>query len=140
MAADRSGTPLVVIAVAIAGLLSTVGAAALGGYWANENVKRQFESQRTAQIQDQRRVVYVDFIRATTQACDASQTGNDAEIQKTAVEVVNQEARVLLIASPNTREPLTKLTDYVIRGEGCENDQYFGLRNAFIERAQQELQ
>src|SRR6266540_2179611 len=110
--ADRSGTPFIVIAVAITGLLSTVGAAALGGYWANESVKRQFESQRTAQIQDQRRAVYV----------------------------LNQEGRVLLIASPNTRQSLEKLTDYVIRGEGCEFDRYIKLRSAFIEGAQLELE
>jgi len=82
----------------------------------------------------------VEFIRATTQACDAKEAGKDAEIQKTAVEVLNQEGRVLLIASPNTRQSLEKLTDYVIRGEGCEFDRYIKLRSAFIEGAQLELE
>ena len=53
---NRGGTPVIVV-VAIIGLLSTVGASALGGYWGSksaevsaESLERQFESQRTAAI------------------------------------------------------------------------------------------
>jgi len=79
---DRSGAPFVVVAVAIAGLLSTLGAAALSGYWTNASVERQFDSQRTAQIQDLRRQVYVDFLQRTTEACIAGGTEDKEKIDK----------------------------------------------------------
>ena len=68
---DRSGAPIVVIIVALAGLLSTLGAAALSGYWTNVAVEHQFEKQRSAQIQDQRRQVYVDYLQRGTDLCAA---------------------------------------------------------------------
>ncbi len=81
------------------GLLSTIGASALGGYWANESVQRQFQSQRSAAIQDQRRAVYVDLIRATTPVCDAKGNKDAAKYQSAAVELLNQQGRALLIAT-----------------------------------------
>jgi len=39
---ERSGAPFVVVLVAIAGLLSTLGAAGLSGYWTNASVKPDF--------------------------------------------------------------------------------------------------
>src|SRR6266496_5029280 len=95
---NRSGS-LLVVAVAIVGLLSTIGASALGGYWANESVQRQFQSQRSAAIQDQRRAVYVDLIRATTPVCDAKGNKDAAKYQSAAVELLNQQGRALLIAT-----------------------------------------
>jgi hypothetical protein len=137
---SRTGSYLVV-AVAIVGLLSTISAAALGGYWANESVHRQFQSQRSAQIQDQRRAVYVDFLRATTRVCDAKGIeDNDAKINAAEVELVNQQGHVLLIASPSLRKPIDDFVEYVASNRGCDNDQYFRFRNKFIDAAQLELQ
>ena len=70
-ATDRSNTPTVVVVVAVVGLLATVGSAALGGFWANRNVERQLKSERAAEIQDQRREIYLGYLRATTDVCDA---------------------------------------------------------------------
>jgi hypothetical protein len=143
---DRSNTPLVVVLVAIMGLVSTVGAAALGGYWANKSVERQFESQRTAEIQDQRREVYVDYLRATTQACDAQDTGDQAKIDATAVELLNQQSRVLLIGGPSLREAVTRFTDAIIsepdrQKQACaSNTNYLDLRDAFIDSAKPDLE
>jgi len=121
------------------GLLSTIGASALGGYWANESVQRQFQSQRSAAIQDQRRAVYVDLLRATTPVCDAKQNKDAAKYQSAAVELVNQQGRVLLIATPSLRKPLTAFVDYVNSTEGCDNAKYLAFRDAFIDAAQKEL-
>jgi type II secretory pathway pseudopilin PulG len=135
---NRSGS-LLVVAVAIVGLLSTIGASALGGYWANESVQRQFQSQRSAAIQDQRRAVYVDLMRATTPVCDAKENKDAAKYQSAAVELLNQQGRALLIATPSLRKPLTGFVKYVLRVKGCDNAKYSALRDAFIDAAQKEL-
>jgi hypothetical protein len=141
--ADRGSGSLVVVAVAITGLLSTVGAAALGGYWANQSVQRQFDSQRQAQIQDQRRIEYSDFVRATAQLCEVrAESGLGPKVNAAATEVLNQQGRVLLIASPSLRKSVDTLTYYVlnaISGKGCDNNKYITKRNAFVEAAKGEL-
>ncbi len=141
--ADRGSGPLVVVAVAITGLLSTVGAAALGGYWANQSVQRQFDSQRQAQIQDQRRVEYANFVRATAQLCEVRyESDSGPKVSAAATEVLNQQAVVLLIASPSLRKSVETLADYVIsatNGKGCVKSKYVPARNAFIDAAKGEL-
>jgi len=133
---------LVVVAVAITGLLSTVGAAALGGYWANQSVQRQFDSQRQAQIQDQRRIDYAGFMRATAQLClTRAETGLGPKVDAAATEVLSQQDRVLLIASPSLRKSVDALAYYVINatgGKGCDNDKYLAVRDAFIDAAKGE--
>jgi len=141
--ADRGGSASVVVAVAITGLLSTVGAAALGGYWANQSVQRQFDSQRSAQIQDQRRIEYSDFLRTTTQLClTRAESGLGPRVDAAVNEVLNQQGRVLLIASPSLRKSIENLAYYVIRAtseKGCDNSKYFPVRDAFIDAAKGEL-
>jgi len=58
---DRGRTPIVVI-VAIIGLLSTVGASALGGYFARRSAERQINKQRNDELFDLRREAYMEFI------------------------------------------------------------------------------
>jgi type II secretory pathway pseudopilin PulG len=114
--ASRSGAPFVVVAVALVGLLSTVGAAALGGYWANRSVERQFESQRNAALQDQRRETYANYLRAAAQVCLAlgeDPSGQSQKAQKAGVEVLNQHARARLIAGPGLRAPLIRFTQKI---------------------------
>jgi len=139
--ADRGSGPLVVVAVAITGLLSTVGAAALGGYWANQSVQRQFDSERQAQIQDQRRIEYADFVRATAQLCETIESGLGPKVTAAGTEVLNQQAVVLLIASPSLRKSVNALTYYVLNatGKGCDDEKYVALRDAFVEAAKGEL-
>lgn len=144
-APDRSNTPTVVVAVALMGLLATVGAAALGGYWANKSVERQLESERSAAIQDQRRQVYVDYLRATAQACDAQSKGDDTKTDATAIEVLNQQGRVLLIAGPSLHRAVSSFTHAVVFEEDpnkracADNKNYLGLRDEFIRSAQPDL-
>jgi type II secretory pathway pseudopilin PulG len=140
--AERSSGPSVVVVVAIVGLLSTIGAAALGGYWANRSVERQFESQRSAELQDQRREVYASYLRATAQFCTAVTEDPDAQgTKKALVELLNQDARVDLLAGPNLRAPLTGLTNALIdeNATGCDSRKYLQLRHAFVAGAQPDL-
>ena len=118
----RSGTPYVVVVVAIVGLLSTIGAAALGGYWANRSVERQFESQRSAALQDQRREAYADYLRASAEFCTAAGEDPDSQVTKKAlVELFNRHARVELLAGPSLRAPLARFTNAMIdeNATGC---------------------
>jgi hypothetical protein len=139
--AERSGGPSVVVVVALVGLLSTIGAAALGGYWANRSVERQFESQRSAELQDQRREVYANYLRATAQFCALGQDSNDQNTNKALIELLNQDARVELLASPNLRVPLTGFTNALIdeNATGCDSRKYLKLRHAFVATAQPDL-
>ena len=140
--AERSSGPSVVVVVAIVGLLSTTGAAALGGYWANRTVERQFESQRSAELQDQRREVYANYLRATAQFCTAvTEDPNPQKTNKALVELLNQDARVDLLAGPNLRARLTGLTNALIdeNATGCDSRKYLKLRHAFVAGAQPDL-
>ena len=140
--AGRSGAPYVVVVVAIVGLLSTIGAAALGGYWANRSVERQFESQRSAALQDQRREAYANYLRATAQFCTAVGQDPDSQVTKNAlVELFNRHARVELLAGPSLRAPLTGFTNAIIddKATGCDGQKYVELRDAFIAGAQPDL-
>jgi hypothetical protein len=143
---DRSNTPLVVVLVAMMGLLSTIGAAALGGYWANKSVERQFESQRTAAIQDQRRQVYADYLEVTAQACDAYGAVDEAKFQAASVKLLNQEGSVLLIGGPSVREAVDRFTHAIALEDdphkrACSNNTiYFRLRDAFIDSTKRDLE
>jgi hypothetical protein len=82
----------------------------------------------------------VDFVRATTPVCDAKEKGDGAKVNETEVELINQQGRVLLIATPSLRKPLGDFVDYVLQPGGCDNDKYLSFRNAFIDAAQKELE
>jgi hypothetical protein len=145
MADSSRNSQTSVVVVAIVGLISTIGAAALGGYWANQSVERQFESQRGAQIQDQRREVYADFLRSTVKACEAQEraveSGNDAEATATANEVVTQGGLVVLIAgSTEVEVAVSDFMDAVAFDDACAHtDRYIGLYNDFGETARNDL-
>jgi hypothetical protein len=112
----RSNTQAVVVVVAVVGLLATVSSAALGGYWANKNVERQFESQRSAKIQDQRREVYVDYLRAVSNECAFLNKGVEDKdaLDKVLFEVLNQAGRVRLIAGPALKDAVGKSTTRLV--------------------------
>jgi hypothetical protein len=134
----RSGTPVVL--VAIIGLLSTVVASALAGYWANRGVERQLESQRSADLEDSRRDAYERFLRATTEACDAQGRGEEKEINSAALEVLNLGAVVFFLAGSDLDEVAGRFVDGVIDGSACsDTDSYAEHWNAFVLAAQSEL-
>jgi hypothetical protein len=143
--ANRGGAPVIVI-VAVIGLLSTVGASALGGYWGSKSaevsaasVERQFESQRTAAIFDLRREAYIDFVRANTQACQAQQGQDQAEIDSTALEVLHQLALVEFLASSELVGPAEEFANAVISSEACANlDTLVSFYNNFVITARME--
>jgi len=146
---NRSGTPVVI--VAIIGLLSTVVASALGGFWANKSadtaaasVQQQFESERTAAVQDLRRDVYIGYLRETSEGCLAYKANDDARFDSTALEVYNQAALVLFLADRTNRQfqdVVSEFTSAIVDGSACaDNDSYFGQANAFVETAQKELE
>ena len=141
---DRSNTPGVVVVVAIVGLLATIGASALGGYWANRSVERQLESERSAAIQDQRREVYVDYMTATLRLCLAWGQGDDEKLEQAATDVLNQEGRVMLIAGPDMRQAVHEFTAALVlvkkgADPACGKD-YLTLRDAVIVGAEPDLE
>jgi hypothetical protein len=155
---ERSGAPFVVVLVAIAGLLSTLGAAGLSGYWTNASVKRQFQSQRTAQIQDLRRQVYVDFLQRITEACiaraelDASSGSAEAKAakaNKAITSLLSEGGRAELLATPDVRRSVQKFTASVVHvfdtsigsgaENGCDNGPLLTSRNSFLTVAEREL-
>jgi len=113
-ATDRSNTPTVVVVVAVVGLLATVGSAALGGFWANRNVERQLRAERAAEIQDQRREIYLGYLRTTTDVCDAITAGDQADLDRAAVEALNHQARVMLIAGSEVQTAVTEFTNALV--------------------------
>jgi hypothetical protein len=138
----------VVVVVAIVGLVSTIGAAALGGYWANQSVERQFESQRSAQVEDQRREVYVNFLRSTVQACQAqgkaieTGSGDDvAEANSKANDVVTQGGLVVLIAGrTEVQDAGSDLMNGIAFDDVCQDDdRYISLFNAFVKSGRDDL-
>jgi hypothetical protein len=149
----RSNTPALVVVVAVVGLLASVGSAALGGYWANRSVERQLESQRSAEIQDQRREVYVDYLRAVANECQAvstyAQSGAEGDANKAdmaAVEVLNQGSRVLLIAGPALKDTVSEGTSALVftddprEGPCGDNDRLKRFLQSFIDGAQPDLE
>jgi len=142
----RSNTQAVVVVVAVVGLLASVGSAALGGFWANRSVERQFESQRSAQIQDLRRDIYAAYLRATAQWCTAlaASPKDVKQAQKAQVELLDEQARVLLVAGPTLRTAVNEFTDEITKSEEiCLSDDitpYDRLRTAFINGAKPDLQ
>jgi hypothetical protein len=59
---------VVPILVAVVGLASALGGAYLGGRAANKGQQKQFENQRTAQLQDLLIATYSNFVRAAATA------------------------------------------------------------------------
>lgn len=143
-APERRDRPFLFI-LAVISLASTIGAAALAGYWANTGVQETLDRQRSAEIQDQRRAAYADFIRAAGQVCTelASSSSNSDKVNAVSVEVLTQESRVLLIASQGLRGPTENLTKYVMgkatSAGNCTTSDYTDDRDAFITSAQQDL-
>jgi hypothetical protein len=139
----RSNTQAVVVVVAVVGLLASVGSAALGGFWANRSVERQFESQRSAEIQDLRRDIYAAYLRATAQWCTALASPEDVkQAQKAQVELLDEQARVLLVAGPTLRTAVNKFTYEITKSEDVcmgDIDAYDRLRTAFINGAKPDL-
>jgi hypothetical protein len=146
---DRSNTPIVVVVVAVVGLLATVGSAALGGYWANKSVESQSESQRSAEVQDQRREAYVDYVRVVGKWCQALMALDAGEIteddaNKVAFEVLTQAGRVRLIAGQELKEAVSTATTALVfeepsTGPCASNDGLKDFLNTFIEAAQPDL-
>jgi hypothetical protein len=145
--ANRGGTRVIVI-VAIIGLLSTVGASALGGYWGSksaevsaESLERQFELQRTAAVFDLRREVYIDFVRANSQACQAWGGQDDAAVEPAVLEVLHQLALVEFIASSELLAPAEEFANAVMTGEACRDlDSLAVYYNDFVITARMESQ
>jgi hypothetical protein len=149
---SRSNTQAVVVVVAVVGLLATVGSAALGGFWANRSVERQLESQRatfgsqrSADIQDQRREIYPEYLRAVGQFCVAlgRPNGTDEEINKAGIEVLKQGARVLLIAGPALQNAVGDATEELVFANdpfpACEGTRFASLTGSLIDAAQPDL-
>jgi hypothetical protein len=137
----RSNTPIVVVVVAVVGLLASVGSAALGGYWANKSVERQLESQRSSAVQDQRREVYVAYLRAATEMCQAISEQDNDKGKKALIELENQQAAVLLIAGPALNKAVDPFFHELTQSDVCfgELEDYNRLRQKVLEAAQPDL-
>jgi hypothetical protein len=141
---DRGNTPVVVVVVALVGLLSTVAASALSASAASSVADSQFWNQRTAEVIDQRRAVYADFLRAALAACVIAKTGDDAKLDKAASDLLDQQARVLLIGGTEVGNVASDFTEAVAFAEGpknacTSNDLLKQQRTAFVKSAQNDL-
>jgi hypothetical protein len=144
---DRQGRPWLVFVVAITGLLSTVGAAGLGGYWADKSVQTSLSEQRSAQIRDQSRAADVAFLKSATALCaylSSTSQPDAATVNKLATDVYADQASVLLLAGPHVPDPLDNLAKFVIdsinsKERVCATDPYNTLRNAFVAAGKQDL-
>ena len=144
--ADRSNTRAMVV-IAITGLLSTLGAAFLGGALANQAVETQVYVTRDFAIKDQRRTIYVDYLRATSKVCQLIGAGDVEGTNAAAVELLNQQGRVLLIAGEHTRNAVDNFSNQLLAGETaassvsdpCNLAVYRQLRDAFITAAEADL-
>jgi len=140
-------TLLVGVLGAVIGLVGAIGASALGGYWANKSVETSFANQRTAQIQDQRRQVFADFMKSTAVMCSDLDTAprDTAKLEAAVNDVLSDQERVLLVTGTDIQGPLGNLANYVIQtapnstGHGCDNQTYFPYVNAFIAAARRDL-
>jgi hypothetical protein len=150
---DRSNTPAVVVAVAITGLLSTVGASLLGGLLANASLKDQLDRERSNAVKDQRRQVYVEYLRAAEKTCtlagkDTSSQQNLDKLNAAGLELLDQQARVLLIAGEDVRNAVKPFTKQIIEGDVAKDPHhpcvdfavYDRLRTVFLDAAQPELE
>lgn len=136
-ASERGNTPRVVVAVAVVGLLSTLGASLLGGVFATVQVKTQLDQQRDEKIEDQRREVYLDFLRATSEACQAWITGDKRKADPAYFEVLNQEGRVKLIAGDAVGNAAHAWANAIVFEEvACQdNDKLTEYRDPFVRAA-----
>jgi hypothetical protein len=142
---DRGNTPVVVVVVALVGLLSTVAASGLSAISTSYVANSQFWNQRTANVIDQRRAVYADYLRAVLSACITAKTNDEAKQDKAASELLNQQARVLLIGGNDVGNAASDLTNAVLFTEGPENacssnDLLIRRRDAFVNSAKQDLE
>lgn len=146
---DRGGT-LAVVIVALTGLLSTVSAALLSGQLANDAVETQLYIARDNAIKDQRRQIYVDYLRATAKACElaGSPGGSQKAVEDAAVDVLNQQARVLLVAGPAMERAVDNFSKELLPdpaqgrrySDPCDLGAYRELRDAFLTAAKPDLQ
>lgn len=149
---DRSSNRGVVV-VALSGLLATLGAAFLGGLLAQNAAETQLWIARHNALQDARREIYTDFLRATATACSTSDGSDEAAANAAVVGLLNAQARVLLIAGSDTkgsntkaavdnfsRELLPDETSPATVPNPCELAAYRQLRQAFVTAASKELE
>ena len=145
--ADRSSNRAVVV-VALSGLLATVGAAFLGGVLAQNAAETQLWIARHNALVDQKRLIYTDFLRATATACSTSEGDDEAAAETAAVALLNEQARVLLIAGEDTKRAVDNFSRELLPDETspqtvpnpCELAAYRRLRDAFVTAAYKELE
>lgn len=137
-----------IIAVAIIGFIATVGSSALVSNLSYQTAKDTVSSERWAQLEDQRRATYSDFLRSVATLCDAYEGPELAQQKGIPVtsEIINQQSRMLLVAGPQMRDPVQKFIDYIRQIDRadpkhphCDDVQFNALRSAFLNAAKTDL-
>jgi hypothetical protein len=121
------------------GLLAGIGGAYIGGKVANEGQQKQFENQRIAQLQDLLISNYGDYLGASERLAADFDLPDDVRSQvKKASDLVGfsaAEAQVHLVAS----DELWEMAKGVRQSFDENRAAYRAARNAFIERAQKDI-
>ncbi|WP_142106015.1 lysine exporter LysO family protein [Pseudonocardia cypriaca] len=121
---------VMVAAITLSGTL--IGGLA-AGYFTNIGLSQQFANQRSAQIDDTRRGVYIDYLQVVQQAYLAGAGTVDEQQLRT------KESVVLLIAGEEVRAVVPKLAESALNENGdIPAGQYESLRSDFIAASQRE--
>ena len=128
-APDQVRAARLALGVAVIAALSALGGSAVGGYFTNEGMERQFKDQRRAQLADVRRAQYVEFLRVADRAYRAE--AEDALLLEP--ELFNALAAVLIVASPSVREAADTVPEAALGTGNFEE-----ARDEFVRRAQTE--
>ena len=154
---NRSATSVVVI-VAIVGLISTLGAAALTGYWADRNLARNFELQNYAKSVDQRRDIYVNYNKSRTNVCQVvidefgsgpprSEKQALDKVNAALVDLINLNVQIQLFArTPEMQEIARDMTNIMVNtpikdyDKVCDNNLFLESQSRFVKAATTDLE
>lgn len=133
-----SATTLVAIIGLVATVVAALGSSFIAGRIENEGTVRQFEQQRSAELDDLRRDAYAKFLQSAEVAYRSNKP-SEQEVQAYEQGLKAAEATVLLLATPSVRDATRAVSRTLLEQQNYTDDDYLGVRNAFIEAAQEEL-
>jgi hypothetical protein len=139
------------IIIAVIAIIGTVAGGAITGYYTYTTTSHNTDTQRSSQLEDQRRATYATFLSSATDLCVGLQTGAPpAKIVSLASDMTDKEASVLLISPSHLQAPTVQLNDYVTKQANiylgnnatkaaCAPSGFGPMRDAFVNAARQDF-
>jgi hypothetical protein len=133
------------IMVAVIAIVGTVVGGVITGYYNYETTRHSTDTQRSSQLEDQRRATYSAFLSSATAVCIALQTGGVSPARGIALitDMVDKEASVLLISPGHMQAPVEQLVNYLqgqVNHNGtCDPNNFGTLRDTFLNAARQDF-